>query len=134
MIKKFDADDVTIISVTYNSAHCLPALSEALKSLKNVVIVDNASDDDIEVQLQTALPSATLIRNAKNLGFGAANNRALATVNTPYALLLNPDCLPTPAFLAGLLQAAENFPDAAIIAPHLIRRDGSPEVRSKSVV
>jgi N-acetylglucosaminyl-diphospho-decaprenol L-rhamnosyltransferase len=128
MIKKFDADDVTIISVTYNSAHCLPALSESLKSLKNVVIVDNASDDDIKVQLQIALPNAALIRNAKNLGFGAANNRALATVTTPYALLLNPDCLPTLAFLAGMLQAAENFPDAAIIAPHLIRRDGLPEL------
>jgi N-acetylglucosaminyl-diphospho-decaprenol L-rhamnosyltransferase len=67
-MKKVDADDVTIISVTYNSAHCLPALSEALKPLKNVIIVDNASDDDIEVQLQIALPNATLIRNAKNLG------------------------------------------------------------------
>ncbi len=128
MIKKFDSDDVTIISVTYNSAHCLPALSEALKSLKNVVIVDNASDDDIEAQLQIVLPNATLIRNEKNLGFGAANNRALATITTPYALLLNPDCLPTAAFLTGMLQAAEEFPDAAIIAPHLIRRDGSPEV------
>jgi GT2 family glycosyltransferase len=120
--------NVTVISVTYNSAHCLPALSGALKALKNVVIVDNASDDDIEAQLQIALPNATLIRNAKNLGFGAANNRALATVTTPYALLLNPDCLPTPSFLASMLQAADNFPDAAIIAPHLIRRDGSPEV------
>jgi len=106
----------------------LPALSGALKTLKNVVIVDNASDDDIEAQLRISLPNATLIRNAKNLGFGAANNRALATVTTPYALLLNPDCLPTPAFLAGMLQAAESFPDAAIIAPHLIRRDGTPEV------
>jgi GT2 family glycosyltransferase len=128
MMNKFDADDVTVISVTYNSAHCLPALSGALKTLNNVVIVDNASDDDIEAQLRIALPNATLIRNAKNLGFGAANNRALATVTTPYALLLNPDCLPTPAYLAGMLKAAENFPDAAIIAPHLIRRDGSPEV------
>jgi GT2 family glycosyltransferase len=120
MINKVDADDVTVISVTYNSAHCLPALSEGLQTIKNVVIVDNASDDDIEAQLQIALPNATLIRNAKN--------RALATVCTPYALLLNPDCLPTPTFLAGMLQAAESFPDAAIIAPHLIRRDGSPEV------
>ena len=127
-MKKIDADDVTVISVTYNSAHCLPALSVALNELKNVVIVDNASDDDIETQLQIALPNATLIRNAKNLGFGAANNCALATVTTPYALLLNPDCLPTAAFLTGMLQAAEEFPDAAIIAPHLIRRDGSPEL------
>jgi N-acetylglucosaminyl-diphospho-decaprenol L-rhamnosyltransferase len=124
----FSTDDVTIISVTYNSVHCLSALSEALKPLKNVVIVDNASYDDIEAQLRIALPNAALIRNAENLGFGAANNRALATVTTLYALLLNPDCLPTPAFLAGMLQAAGNFPDAAIIAPHLIRRNGTPEV------
>ena len=128
VMKKINVDDVTIVSVTYNSAHCLPALSEALKTIKNVVIVDNASDDDIEAQLQITLPDATLIRSVKNLGFGAANNRALATVTTPYALLLNPDCLPTAAFLAGMLQAAETFPDAAVIAPHLIRRDGSPEV------
>jgi N-acetylglucosaminyl-diphospho-decaprenol L-rhamnosyltransferase len=127
-MKKVNAEDLTVISVTYNSAHCLPALSEVLNNFKNVVIVDNASDDDIEGQLQRALPNATLIRNARNLGFGAANNRALAMVTTPYALLLNPDCLPTPTFLAGMLQAAENFPDAAIIAPHLIRRDGSPEL------
>lgn len=127
-MRKVNVDDVTIISVTYNSAHCLPALSEGLRSVKNVVIFDNASDDDIEAQLQIALPNATLIRNAKNLGFGAANNRALATVTTPYALLLNPDCLPTAAFLKSMLQAAESFPDAAIVAPHLIRRDGSPEV------
>lgn len=125
---KVDADDVTIISVTYNSAHCLPALSQALKVMKNVVIVDNASEDDIEAQLHIALPNATLIQNAQNLGFGAASNRALATVTTRYALLLNPDCLPTPAFLTGMVHAAENFPGAAIIAPHLIRRDASPEV------
>lgn len=127
-MKKVEADDITVISVTYNSAHCLPALSNALKAIKNVIVVDNASDDDIEAQLHIALPKATLIRNPRNLGFGAANNRALATVTTPYALLLNPDCLPTPEFFERMLQAAENFPDAAIIAPHLIRRDGSPEV------
>ena len=70
----------------------------------------------------------TLLRNPRNLGFGAANNRALASVTTPYALLINPDCLPTPAFFDGMLEAARAFPDAAIIAPHLMRRNGSTEL------
>ncbi len=122
------SDDITVILVAYNSAHCLPALSDALVPVRHVVVVDNASEDDIDVQLRRALPNATLIRNSRNLGFGAANNRALAQVTTPYALLLNPDCLPTREFLQGMLNAAERFPDAAIIAPHLIRRDGTPEV------
>ena len=121
-------DSVTVVIVTYNSAHCLPALAEGLRGVRHVVVVDNASDDDLEVQLPLVLPQAVLIKNQKNQGFGAANNRALATVTTPYALLLNPDCLPTPSFLAGLWQAAARFPDAAILAPHLIRRNGTPEV------
>jgi GT2 family glycosyltransferase len=134
---RFHADDfmnlihpesVTVVVVTYNSAHCLPALAQGLQGIPHVVVVDNASDDDLEAQLPQALPQAVLIKNQKNRGFGAANNRALATVTTPYALLLNPDCLPTPAFFEGLLAAATHFPDAAILAPHLIRRNGTPEV------
>ena len=122
------ADDVTVVVVTYNSAHCLPGLSGVLAGIRHVIVVDNASDDDLQAQLSLTLPRATLLCNPRNLGFGAANNRALAQVKTPYALLLNPDCLPTPEFLNGLLQAATDFPDAAIIAPHLIRRNGTPEV------
>lgn len=125
---RLDAGDVTVVVVTYNSAHCLPGLSGGLQTMRNIIVVDNASDDDLQTQLLLALPQASLLRNARNLGFGAANNRALAQVQTPYALLLNPDCLPTKEFLVGLLQAAAEFPDAAIIAPHLIRRNGTPEV------
>ena len=125
---KVSGNDVTVVTVAYNSAHCLAALSAALKPLKNILIVDNASDDGLQTQLPLTLPHATLLRNDRNLGFGAANNRALAQVKTPYALLLNPDCLPTPEFFDGLLQAAVDFPDAAIIAPHLMRRNGTPEV------
>ena len=125
---RLDAGDVTVVVVTYNSAHCLSGLSGGLQTMRNIIVVDNASDDDLQTQLPLTLPQATLLRNARNLGFGAANNRALAQVKTPYALLLNPDCLPTPEFLRGLLQAAAEFPDAAIIAPHLMRRTGTPEV------
>lgn len=125
---KVSVNDVTVVTVAYNSAHCLAALSAALKPLKNILIVDNASDDSLHTQLPLTMPHATLLRNDRNLGFGAANNRALAQVKTPYALLLNPDCLPTSEFFDGLLQAAVDFPDAAIIAPHLMRRNGTPEV------
>ena len=125
---RLDAGDVTVVVVTYNSAHCLPGLSSELQTMRNIIVVDNASDDDLQTQLSLTLPQASLLRNARNLGFGAANNRALAQVQTPYALLLNPDCLPTKEFLDGLLQAAADFPDAAILAPHLIRRNGTPEV------
>ncbi len=120
--------DLTVIIVTYNSAHCVPALASALRTMPQVVVVDNASDDDTVACIQAQIPHACVLKNANNLGFGAANNRALQQVQTRYALLLNPDCLPDKAFFQGMLHAAQKFPDAAVIAPHLLRRQGEVEL------
>jgi GT2 family glycosyltransferase len=120
--------DVTVVVVTYNSAHCIAGLAPALATLPHVTIVDNASNDGTADAAAQAMPHALVLRNEKNLGFGAANNRALRQATTPYALLLNPDCLPAPDFLERLLAVAEEYPEAAIIAPHLIGRDGEVEV------
>lgn len=121
-------DQLTVIVVTYNSAHCIEGLTPALSSLRHVMVVDNASEDGTAETVATQLPHARIFRNDRNLGFGAANNRALREVKTPYALLLNPDCLPTPSVFSQLLDAAARFPEAAIIAPHLTNKDGKPEV------
>jgi len=120
--------DITVIVVGYNSAHCIEALKAGLSPESPLIFVDNASDDNSTASVRAHFGHARIFVNSKNLGFGAANNRALAAVTTPYALLLNPDCLPTKEFFDGLLHAAARFPDAAIMAPHLIRRNGTPEV------
>ncbi|MEY3613646.1 MAG: N-acetylglucosaminyl-diphospho-decaprenol L-rhamnosyltransferase, partial [Pseudomonadota bacterium] len=73
-------------------------------------------------------PHATVLAHDRNLGFGAANNRALARVNTPFALLLNPDCELSPEQLAQLLASADQFPEAAMLAPQLVDAKGHPEV------
>ena len=127
-MKRVIQTDITTILVIFNSSHCIQPLSVGLISDLDVIFVDNGSEDDSVEQIHRFFPNSSLIANPRNIGFGAANNLALAQVKTPYALLLNPDCLPTPEFLDGMLRAAESFPDAAIIAPHLIRRKGAPEV------
>jgi GT2 family glycosyltransferase len=127
-MKRVIHTDITTILVIFNSSHCIQPLSVGLMSDSDVIFVDNGSEDDSVEQIRRFFPKSCLIANPRNLGFGAANNLALAQVKTPYALLLNPDCLPTPEFLEGMLRASENFPNAAIIAPHLIRRNGTTEV------
>ena len=96
---------VTLVVVTYNSAHCLPLLAPLLSICPNVVISDNGSDDDTAVIAQGLWPQALVMAHGCNLGFGAANNRALATVKTPFALLLNPDCEMKAQALVELLQS-----------------------------
>jgi N-acetylglucosaminyl-diphospho-decaprenol L-rhamnosyltransferase len=121
-------DEFTVVIVTYNSAHCLPSLSRSLSKLKNIIFVDNASEDSTIESIKASLPHAKIIPLEKNLGFGAANNQALKIVQTTYALLLNPDCEIKEDFFPNLITSANQFIDAAIIAPHLISRDGSIEI------
>jgi len=120
--------NLTAISVTCNSAHCVDNLKRSLLTVEHVIIVDNGSTDGTIEQMQLALPHATVLINKNNIGFGAANNIALSTVGTDYALLINPDCLANKEDIAALLNAAAEFPEAAIIAPTLIRRNGDIDV------
>lgn len=106
----------------------MEALAPALRGLVNLVFVDNASTDDTVAKIAQCLPNARLLLNDKNKGFGAANNLALQQITTPFALLLNPDTLPDSDFFEKIIQAAEQFPEAAMIAPQLIGRNGADEI------
>ncbi len=119
---------VTVISVTFNSAHCIHRLEPFLRHCPQVVFVDNASQDDTAPTIARLLPHAQVLRNARNLGFGAANNRALLQVRTPYALLLNPDCETTPEVIAQLVGIGADWPEAAMLAPQLTNASGQPEI------
>ncbi len=96
--------------------------------MPNICFVDNGSSDGSPQKIARKMPAARLFENPSNLGFGAANNRALQQCTTPYALLLNPDCLLEPAAVDKLLACAETYPNAAIIAPHLYRRNHALEL------
>ncbi|WP_371809249.1 glycosyltransferase family 2 protein [Aquabacterium sp. A08] len=119
---------VTVVVVTFNSAHCLPDLGRALAACPQVVVVDNGSDDGCASLTPQHLPQAQVLALPQNLGFGAANNRALAQVRTPFALLLNPDCELAPEALAALVAAADADPQAAVLAPQLTNAQGRPDV------
>lgn len=121
-------NQLTIIIVTYNSAHCIASLSKGIGSQPNIIIVDNASSDETLTQCATHLPQAICIASPKNLGFGAANNLALEQIQTPYALLLNPDCEITPDAIHALVEQASTFPDAAMLTPQIIGHHNKREI------
>lgn len=113
---------VTTILVTYNSAAVICDALDSLRTqseISRIVVVDNASSDDTCALVTKRFPHVELICNTTNLGFGVANNLALETVTTPYALLVNPDAVLTANCTKHLLDAADTFPDAAILAPKL---------------
>lgn len=96
-------DDVCVIIVSHNGKRwldgCLGTLFAAAGDLAlDVVVVDNGSDGSA-AYVEERFPRARAIRCA-NRGFGAANNRALATADARYVLFLNPDT----EFLDGSLE------------------------------
>jgi N-acetylglucosaminyl-diphospho-decaprenol L-rhamnosyltransferase len=120
--------EVTVVVVTHESAHCIPALDGLLSQCPHAIISDNGSQDGTASLARRHWPAARVLEHGRNLGFGVANNRALAQVTTPYALLLNPDCdLPVQG-LCELLKIADGMSDAAVLAPQLQSPTGKLEV------
>lgn len=120
-------EQVTVICVTYQSESIIDSLGVTLQAFPHVVIVDNGSSDATTARISQRIPHARLIARRDNIGFGAANNEAMARVRTPFALLLNPDSSIDPANLAILLDTLERHPDAAAVAPQSWRNDGKPQ-------
>jgi N-acetylglucosaminyl-diphospho-decaprenol L-rhamnosyltransferase len=108
-----DRVDISVIVVNYNTAHllerCIDALRIASAGLEvGMVIVDNASRDDSVAVIRRLLPDGTLIQNTQNVGFGRANNQALAHCSGRYVLLLNSDAF----VLADTLRVSLAYMDA----------------------
>jgi GT2 family glycosyltransferase len=131
--QRTDLQRVTVIIVTFNSAHCLPDLAQSLAEFPHVIVVDNHSDDGTSSMVPDYLPQAQVISNSRNLGFGAANNLGLRQAQTPFCLLLNPDCALDSAHALRLMATAARFPEAALIAPQLLGTNGKAEINYRWV-
>lgn len=83
-----------------------------------VVVVDNSNDTDEAESLAKCLdPRCRLIVAERNLGFGAANERALAASAGKHVMLLNPDAILVPGCLERLAATLDCNPRAGIVAP-----------------
>jgi N-acetylglucosaminyl-diphospho-decaprenol L-rhamnosyltransferase len=115
--------DVTAIVVTFDSAHALPECLGALRSEGvPVIVVDNASTDHTVAVAEGQ--GARVIRNARNEGYGRANNVGAKAAETEFILIVNPDCTVDPGAVAALVDAARRYPDAAFFAPQIVEPSG----------
>lgn len=91
----------TAVIVNYNGATYLPACIEAIQRSTrppaDIIVVDNASSDDSLQELH-AYPRVQVAAQPRNLGFAGGANAGLALVETPLALLMNPDVEIEPRF------------------------------------
>jgi N-acetylglucosaminyl-diphospho-decaprenol L-rhamnosyltransferase len=118
-------DDFALVTVTHNSAAELEAfLRSVARHLPRVrvVVVDNASSDGT-VAVAEGFAEACVVALTDNVGFGRANNRGLAEVVEPVAVLVNPDVELLDDSLLAL--AAEAARGQRLLAPLVLSPDGS---------
>lgn len=97
MAKNANAVDVSIIILSYNTKDLLrTCLTTVFASLlgeyrMEVIVCDNASNDESLLMVKKEFPAVISIQNGKNLGFAAGNNPGIALSKGRYVLLLNSD-------------------------------------------
>lgn len=121
--------DVSVIVVSWNTKallrNCLDSiLYETGELAVEVIVVDNASDDQSADMVATEFPQVRLIRNAQNRGFAAANNQGIELAQGRYVLLLNSDAQVLDGAIAKSVEFADRHPEAAVVGCRTRLPDG----------
>lgn len=93
--------------------------------------MDNSPDGEDAARVAAELPEVSATAAPRNLGFGAASNRAARGAETDFLLFLNPDAVLEPGALDALVARLDEDPVAGIAGPALTFPDGrrQPSVR-----
>jgi GT2 family glycosyltransferase len=116
---------VSVTIVTHNSGQfldrCLNAVFQQEYQPVEVIVVDNASQDGSQALLAKYGNRVCLIANARNAGFAAAQNQAIAASSGQWILTLNPDVLLRPGFVQRLVEAGKLDGRAGAVCGKLCR-------------
>ena len=119
----------TIVIPLWNGAGVIDACLTALIALPNsdveIIVVDNASGDGSADLVAQRFPQVTLIRNERNLGFGAACNIGLRQGRGDILVVLNQDTEVERGWLNGLEQALISGADVGIAGSKAFYADGA---------
>ena len=97
----------------------LPLLIQYSSNEAEIIVADNASNDDSISYLETSFPNVRIIRNSSNEGFARGYNLALKQVKADYYILLNSDIEVTPDWIRPVLEMMEKDPSIAACQPKI---------------
>ncbi len=122
---------LSIIIVNYKSWHHLTTLLSGLKnasSLNNkdweIIVVDNASNDDHLLEFKKTYQNITFIENSENNGFAYANNIGAQYAKGMYLLFMNPDVIAAPSEIIKLLNEKIAHPEIGVLSAQQLDKKG----------
>ncbi|HEX7085513.1 MAG TPA: glycosyltransferase family 2 protein [Vicinamibacterales bacterium] len=124
---------LAIVIVAYNAVRDLTAALESLSAAPpsiptGIVVVDNASTEDVPGLVRARFPGVTLIEAGANLGFARGVNLGVRNSTSEYVLLLNPDTTVPPGAIDRLVASLQQAPEVGAIGPRLVDAAGRAEL------
>lgn len=127
---------LSVVILNYNVCDFLrQAILSVQCAIKNIeaeiIIIDNNSPDDSCDMVRKEFPDLLLIENKENIGFGRANNQAVAKATGEFVCILNPDTAVAPDVFEKCLDFIKATPDCGAIGARLIDGTGNYLPESK---
>ena len=114
---------ISIITINYNGLKDTCALIETIpfNDEMEVIVVDNASQQDEATAIQQRYPQVKVVRSDKNLGFAGGNNLGIKAAHGKYIFLLNNDTIlrPMTSDLKSLIDRLESSPKIGVVCPKI---------------
>ena len=117
--------DLSIIIVSFNTREvlldCLASIYSQTEGVSfEVIVVDNASNDDTPDSVSKKFPNVHLIRNNVNKGFSSANNQGIRESAGKWIALLNPDTRLVENSFKKIYEYLQEHSEYSILGPGII--------------
>jgi GT2 family glycosyltransferase len=129
--------ELAVIVLNYRTPEltldCLASLETEVDGNLRVVVVDNDSRDGSAERFERVVSErgwsswAQVLRSPINGGFAAGTNFGISSIDADAYVLLNSDTIVRPGAIAGMRRATQARPDAGLIGPCLLNREGNPD-------
>ncbi len=124
----------SVIIPNWNGARFLPTCLDALRrqtfSDAEVIVVDNASRDQSLQLLQQDYPEVRVVALTENRGFAGGVNAGIRAARGEILVLLNNDTEAEPGWLAALVRALDQHPEAGMAASKMRLFDRRSHIHS----
>lgn len=117
--------ETAVMILNWNGAEMMRRfLPEVIRTtpsnIADVIVVDNGSTDDSLSVLANEFPDVKVIEFDTNYGFAEGYNKALASVDYKYVVLLNSDVATSDGWISGLIAEMKSNPDVAACQPKIL--------------
>lgn len=102
---------------------CLDSLARQTYGEAEVIVVDNASEDESVPVMEREYPWVRVVALAENRGYAGGCNAGIAEARGEILVLLNNDTVAEPDWLEALVAALDEHPDAGLAATRIMLHD-----------